>query len=111
MNPNVYFIFLFFYFYLFVCENPQWATWWSYVEIEYAFDEFNSELKVLDMKAEDGFVKRPEKKETKLWSTAVVNGSAISKKFRRNFFHKMFLSGRTVSGLRLIALVLLVLGI
>ena len=36
------------------------------MEIEYAFDELNGELKVLDMKAEDGFVKGAEKKETKL---------------------------------------------
>ena len=32
------------------------------MEIEYAFDELNGELKVLDMKAEDGFVKKKKKK-------------------------------------------------
>ena len=32
------------------------------MEIEYAFDELNGELKVLDMKAEDGFVKRRKRK-------------------------------------------------
>ena len=99
---------------LFVCANPQWATGWSFVEIEDAFNELIGELKVLDMKAEDGFVKKKKKeKEAKLWFEAEFNVPRLRSefwKFRQNgkkfrnfgeiFKQWISVSGHTARGLQ-----------